>query len=284
MKKKFLILLFALTFALSACQKQPKEQEVYNPYIEVPFGNEGVISILPQEGVPLANYNRESFKKDDATNVITYTGNEYQGLKGIDVSFHQGDIDWNRVAADSVDFAYIRMGYRGYTEGILHTDTKFYDNYYGAKNVGLSTGVYFYSQALSVEEARREAEYLADIMADMPVDLPVIFDWEINYNEGSRTLEADISQINDYYRAFKDVLTAKGYETGIYFNRFLGYYSLDFAPLQGDVLWAAIYKNAPDFYYNHQIWQYTDKGYVNGIETQVDLNIWFKEKEPKVVY
>ena len=97
---------------------------------------------------------------------------------GIDVSSHQEEIDWAAVAASGVDYAMIRVGYRGYDQGGLHIDAYAEANLQGALDAGLPVGVYFYSQAISVEEAREEANMLLDFIRDWDITYPVVFDWE----------------------------------------------------------------------------------------------------------
>ena len=104
---------------------------------------------------------------------------------GIDVSSHQGEIDWEAVATSGVEFAIIRAGYRGYSEGELFVDPFFFENIEGALENGLDVGVYFFSQALNTEEALEEAEFLLEAVEGYELALPVVFDWErISYDGG----------------------------------------------------------------------------------------------------
>ena len=100
-------------------------------------------------------------------------------LTGVDVSAHQGEIDWQKVADSGVDFAIIRAGYRGYgQEGKLLQDENFEQNIRGALNAGLDVGVYFFSQATNVWEVEEEAQQLLKALEGYPITYPVVFDWE----------------------------------------------------------------------------------------------------------
>ena len=108
--------------------------------------------------------------------------------RGVDVSVHQGEIDWTKVADAGIEFAMIRVGYRGYgSEGKMMGDTYFQRNIQGALDAGLKVGVYYFSQAVTVEEAREEAAYVLEQIAPYPISYPVVFDWERQNYSGSRT-------------------------------------------------------------------------------------------------
>ena len=103
---------------------------------------------------------------------------EVRSQLGVDVSDHQGSIDWSAVASDGVDFAFVRVGNRGYTEGALYADTRYAENIDNATSAGLDVGAYFFSQAVSVEEAREEAEFVLRLLAGRYLALPVAYDHE----------------------------------------------------------------------------------------------------------
>ena len=124
--------------------------------------------------MPLNTYDQSKFKNDNG--LVTY--DDANASLGIDVSDYQGDIDWAAVKASGIDFAMIRAGYRGATRGKLNEDSKFADNYTGAKDAGVKVGIYFFSQATSVTEAEEEAGYVLQLLQNKSVDYPVVFDWE----------------------------------------------------------------------------------------------------------
>ena len=110
----------------------------------------------------LARYCYDDFKFSNDGNFITYTEENYKGIAGIDVSNHNGEIDWQTVAESGVEFAMISVGYRGYTEGGLNEDENFHKNVAGALEAGLDVGVYLFSQATSVTEAVEEAQFVLE--------------------------------------------------------------------------------------------------------------------------
>lgn len=205
------------------------------------------------------------------TGVLHYPGAEL----GIDVSTHQGLIDWGQVADAGVSFAIIRAGYRGSTKGNLYEDELFWDNLNGAKEAGLKVGVYFFSQALTVEEAVEEAEYVLDILDGEPLELPVYFDWE-QIAGLSRVSDPGKLPLTECSEAFCETVRQQGYTPGVYFNQDYGYAYLDFVRLQNYELWLAEYGDNPTFRYRYDCLQYTDAGNIPGIETTVDMDLIFK--------
>ena len=204
---------------------------------------------------------------------ITYTGEGYTCLRGIDVSEHQYDIDWQKVANDGVDFAIIRTGYRGYTSGGLYEDKYFRQNMEGALKAGLKVGVYFFSQATSVREAKEEAAYVLEQIAPYEVTMPVVFDMEIlsrdyrTYNMSRRTLFGCT-------RAFCEAVEEAGYESMIYMTQYLGYQKYTLRELTDFGFWfAEYYVDYPSFVYDIDIWQYSDTGSVAGVNGNVDLDL-----------
>ena len=145
--------------------------------------------MTPLEGVPVNTLTEEYFTANGTE--IRYIGTDYDVLRGIDVSEHQLDIDWNRVAQSGVDYAYIRVGRRGYTEGGLFEDPYFAANMAGAQAAGLKVGVYMFSQAVTVQEAIEEARFVTERIAQYNITLPVVFDWEKIHEADART--ADIT-------------------------------------------------------------------------------------------
>ena len=197
---------------------------------------------------------------------------------GVDVSSHQGKIDWKAVAADGVDFAVIRCGFRGYGEkGSLNEDEYFKANIEGALAAGLDVGVYFFSQALTVEEALNEAALTVQLIRDYPITYPVVFDWERMTNAGSRTANPDWDAVLNCAEAFAGAVSAAGYTPMLYFNKNMSYLYLDMARVQAYDNWLAWYHAEPDFLYDFQMWQYGDSGKVAGIQGSVDMNLCLKQ-------
>ncbi|MBE6970295.1 MAG: hypothetical protein E7442_09310 [Ruminococcaceae bacterium] len=210
---------------------------------------------------------------------ITYTGEGYTSLTGIDVSEHQYDINWQQVAADGIDFAIIRSGYRGYSAGSLNEDKYFRQNMDGATAAGLPIGIYFFSQATSVREARDEANYVLDQIKDYNVTLPVVYDLEI-LGQNYRTYNMSRRTIYECARAFCDTVREAGYEPMIYMTQYLGYQKYTLRELTDYGFWfAEYYVNYPSFVYDFEIWQYSDTGRVAGVNGNVDLDLWLVPEE-----
>ena len=194
---------------------------------------------------------------------------------GIDVSSHQGEIDWAAVAADGIDFAIIRCGFRGYGQGSLNEDPYFHQNIQGALANGLDVGVYFFSQALSEAEAREEAAYTLELIRGYDIRFPVVFDWEIVPNTGSRTRGYAKKDVADFLNAFSQVIAAEGYTPMAYFNPSLAYLHMDLAQAQNYDGWLAHYVSRTDYRYDYQMWQYGSSGTVKGVKGRCDMDIAF---------
>ena len=199
-------------------------------------------------------------------------------VTGIDVSAHQGEIDWQAVADSGVEFAMIRAGYRGYgPEGKLMEDEKFHTNVRGALAAGLEVGVYFFSQATNVWEAEEEAQLLLRSLEGYPVTMPVVFDWERIHHSAARTDGVEGKTVTLMAQAFCGLVEQAGYTPGVYFNQDMGYLELELDQLADYVFWLAEYGDAPGFYYGFDLWQYSSQGTVPGVSTPVDLNLSFRD-------
>lgn len=226
-------------------------------------------------GVAVNRYDPDGFYTDEKGRV-QYTSKGASARAGIDVSYSQGDIDWAAVAADGVDFAIIRLGYRGYTQGAIQTDSCFYQNIQGALDAGLDVGVYFFSQAITPEEARQEADYVLSLLESYPITCPVVYDWEpITFAEGARTDQLENEVLTQCAAAFCQQIAQAGYTPAVYFNQEMGYFSFDLKELSPFQFWLAEYDSCPSFYYGFTMWQYTHEGRVDGIQTPVDWNLDF---------
>ncbi len=226
--------------------------------------------------VPTAPYNRDLFVKDGSW--MYYNDPAYTTAIGIDVSSHQKEIDWEKVAASGVEFVMIRVGYRGYgAEGTLNLDPYFQQNILGASQAGLKIGVYFFSQAITAIEAAEEAQFVLNALGGFPLTYPVVYDWETVSSSGARTKGLDNTILTDCAVTFCEMVAASGYEPMIYYNLPVGYNHYQLDRLTAYDKWFAQYtsKNKPDMYYDYRIWQYTDSGSVPGIEGKVDMNIAF---------
>lgn len=223
----------------------------------------------PTPTVPQSPYTCDDFTLEGEF----LTCNGASSVIGIDVSHHQGEIDWQKVADSGVEFVMVRLGYRGIGGGTLHTDRNVQQNLQGAKDAGLKVGAYFYSQATGVAEAREEARLALEILGDFPLDLPLAFDWEIE----SRTENVDVQTATDCAIAFCTVIEDAGLDTMIYFNSYQARQRLDLLQLTAYPWWLALYTLEADFPCRFDVWQYTKTGRIPGINADVDINVMLTE-------
>ncbi|MBQ7415839.1 MAG: glycoside hydrolase family 25 protein [Oscillospiraceae bacterium] len=211
---------------------------------------------------------------------FTYDKNGYlsclagQSIPGIDVSSHQEVIDWAAVKASGIEFAIIRLGYRGYETGTLHVDERAAENLAGARSAGLQIGAYFFSQAISTDEALEEAEFALQVLSGTQLDLPLVYDWEY-VSESARTGQLDTPTLMACVEAFCDRVGQAGYEPMIYFNQDLAKNYLELEQLAYYPFWLAMYTDRMTFPHQIRFWQYSDQGTVPGIEGDVDLDLYF---------
>ena len=253
-----LILLLGLVFVIIGITRTNMENalqttvETTSPFEENPYGP-------------------EDFQQKDG--FLTCLAGE--SVLGIDVSSFQGEIDWQAVADAGIDFVMIRVGGRGYgAEGVLYTDEQAQANYSGAKAAGLQVGGYFFSQAVSVEEAIEEAAYALRQIKDWELDMPLVFDWEY-LGEQARTADVDKRTLTDCTLAFCKTVALAGYEPMIYFNPNQSDNHIYLEELTDYRGWLAMYTQQMTYPYRVDMWQYTNAGSVPGIEGPVDINLYF---------
>jgi GH25 family lysozyme M1 (1,4-beta-N-acetylmuramidase) len=223
------------------------------------------------------NYEIEQFAVD-GKGVLTYRdpGGEVISQKGVDISRYQENVEWNKVAADGVDFAIIRVGYRGSTEGTLVLDPNFHDHLDAAIANGIDVGVYFFSQALNEAEALEEAEFVLEQIADYDITYPVVIDIEALDAGEPRTQDMTQAEWTEVAVTFCEQVKEAGYTPMIYGNLRTFLVMLDMSRLEVYDKWVAYYRTQIYFPYQHTIWRYTTRGQVNGIYGDVALNIGFK--------
>lgn len=213
--------------------------------------------------------------------------------KGIDVSHHNGVINWNLVKqSGQVDYAIIRAGYRGYRTGAIVTDYQFDNNIKGIKNNRIDIGLYFFTQAINVQEAIEEANYVIKLVREYDIKLkyPIYIDSEYteasSYNPG-RADGLDKGTRTDICKAFCDTIRNAGYTPGIYASKNWFYNNLDISKLGSYDIWVAHYtgnvNKQTDYKYRYDMWQYTSSGNVSGVYgpvengvIRVDMNICYK--------
>jgi len=227
--------------------------------------------------IPVNTHDADNFYYAE-DGMISCTANDVTAQRGIDVSEHNGDIDWEQVAELDLDFVLIRIGNRGNTEGQIYLDEQFEANYAGAIDAGLDVGVYFYSQALTAAEAREEAAFVLQTLDDRKLTCPVVFDWEDAESDIARTVDMTGDEITAVTVAFCREIERGGYDPMVYFNKEFGYRMYDLDAIDEWPFWLADYNDSPRFYYDHAYWQYSDEGILPGIPEKVDLNLRFIRK------
>ncbi len=195
-------------------------------------------------------------------------------IPGVDVSAYQGVIDWQQVADSGIQFAMVRLGYRGYGTGKLVEDSYAMRNIAGALAAGLDVGVYFFSQAITVEEAQEEAAFILERIQNYDITMPIVFNWEF-VNDEARTAGMDRRTLTDCYAAFCEAIAQAGYTPMSYFNWYQSEYDIYLTELEDYPFWLALYTCRMTFPYAVEMWQYTCTGSVPGISGDVDIDIYF---------
>lgn len=239
------------------------------------FGEKYEVEINPD--VPKHTYQAEGFLRDGQQ--ISYESDTYTSRAGIDVSHHQGNIDWKKVKDAGYEFAFIRLGYRGYATGQLCLDRYFFQNIKDAQACGIDVGVYIFSQAISEEEAIEEANFVIQNLEGYDLQLPVVYDPESILDDEARTDDISGEQFTKNTIAFCQTIQDAGFKPMIYSNMLWEAYELDLAQLTDYPIWYADYEPLPQTPYSFQYWQYSNEGIVDGISGMVDLNIEIIQKE-----
>ncbi len=233
-----------------------------------------------------------------STGVSPFTGTTYTHssanedkilVHGVDVSAWQSNIDWEKAKAAGVDFAIIRIGFRGYgAAGNMQPDEDFITNIEGAKAAGIMVGVYFFSQALNTLEARAEANYTLKLLGDYELDLPIFMDYEFSPSSAGtagRFRSGVISKIRGTAcaRAFCEVIEEAGYEAGIYANKSFLNSTIDGEALGQDyTIWVAHWVSTCTYSHDYDYWQYSSSGSVGGISGRCDVNYWYLDRTSDV--
>ena len=196
---------------------------------------------------------------------------------GVDVSSYQGNIDWQAIRDAGATFAIIRVAGRGYGQaGGIYDDKLAQSNYENAKRAGLKVGVYFFSQAITVQEAVEEARYILDITRDWDLQMPVVYDWE-RMDGDTRTANTDRRTVTDCMLAFCEEVEKAGRTPMVYFNPEHAGSQFYIEEVTRYKFWLAFYTDWMTFPYEVNMWQYTSTGKIPGVEGTVDLNLYFPE-------
>lgn len=217
---------------------------------------------------------------------LVYNGSLFRTRFGIDVSAYQNratpneTIDWQAVRNDGVEFAFVRIGFRGYTSGAINEDAFYRQNIQGAVNAGIETGVYFFAQAITVEEAIEEADFVIERLRGLNISGPVAYDWEMG-DSSYRVYGIAPEMATACAIAFCKRVQEAGYTPMIYQSSYVAYMKYDQSAVAPYLQWYPEYKSEssellyPTLYYQPDYWQFSSKCSVAGITGNVDVNIQF---------
>ncbi|WP_300821130.1 GH25 family lysozyme [uncultured Oscillibacter sp.] len=217
---------------------------------------------------------------------LVYIGSQFRTRFGIDVSAYQNrasqneTIDWQAVRNDGVDFAMIRIGLRGYSSGKINEDAFYRQNIEGAMAAGIETGVYFFAQAITVEEAIEEADFVIERLRGLNINGPVAYDWEM-HDSSYRVYGTSPEMATACAIAFCKRIQEAGYTPMIYAGTYVSYVKYDQGAIAPYLCWYPEYKSdsseklCPTLYYQPDYWQFSSKCSVAGIGGNVDANIQF---------
>ena len=239
--------------------------------------HDGKMTIPYYNNVAASQYKPSDFFEEDG--VVKYRG-EY--TRGINVSDQMGDIDWQQVKDSGVDYAMIRVGFRGKMLGLINPDTKFKQNIEGAMEAGLPVGVYFFSQAVTDAEADDEAAFVLEQIRGKSMKYPVAIYWKYatkddgSQDENARTTRCNGEQITGFIDTFCNKINGAGFTPCYYAGKDMAYNKLNLSRLANYTLWYAEYKPVPSFYYEYKMWQYTEEAEVPGISGKVPVTLSLK--------
>ena len=217
---------------------------------------------------------------------LEYCGSDFRTRFGIDVSAYQNrasenqTIDWEAVAADGVEFAMVRIGLRGTSTGAINADQFYAENIEGAMAAGIETGVYFFAQAITVEEAIEEADFVISLLEDHEIDGPVAYDWEM-HDASYRVYGTSPEMATACAIAFCERIAEAGYTPMIYAGQYVSYIKYDQGAIAPYLCWYPEYKSEsseklyPTFFYQMDYWQFSSSCTVDGIGGRVDANLQF---------
>ena len=238
-------------------------------------------------GVERNRFSQGDFMWDpDRPDRLIYTGDDYRTRFGIDVSAYQNrasannTIDWEAAKADGVEFAMVRIGLRGYGSGSIMEDAFYAQNIDGAMAAGIETGVYFFAQAITVEEAIEEADFVISLLEGHEIDGPVAYDWEM-HDSTYRVYGTTPEMATACAVAFCERIEEAGYDAMVYAGQYVSYIKYDQGALEPYLSWYPEYKSEssellyPTLYYHMDYWQYSSKCSVAGIGGNVDVNLQF---------
>lgn len=263
-------------------QKQKEQEEVQNDpstdgrhtLVTNPDGTDEWVLISPY----LTKNNYDFTKMEEKAGLKRYMENGKKiSFVGADISKQTGNVNFASLKAAGVDYVMIRLGGRGYSTGQITLDENFKENIEGAIEEGLDVGVYFYSQAISREEANEEANFVVQNLEPYRAHIkyPVAFDMEFVANDEARIDGLSREERTEIATSFLEGVKAAGYVPMIYGDKEWLIKEIDLAKLQDYDVWLTQESDIPDYPYQYAMWQYSTKGVLNGIKGDANLNICF---------
>ncbi len=268
-------------------QDSPKEESEQKEVVQEDPSTDGKHTLIKnsdgtEEWVLISPYltkNTYDFTNmSETANLRKYTDNGKKiSYVGADISKHNGTVNFRSMKAAGIDYVMIRVGARGYSTGQLSLDDNFVENIEDAIDAGLDIGVYFYSQAVTLEEATQEANFVAQNLAPYKehINYPVAFDMESVPNDKARIDGLSREDKTSISAAFLSGMQAAGYIPMLYGNKEWLIKNIDLAQLQNYDVWLSEDEDIPDYPYQYTMWQYTTTGVLNGITGDANLNICF---------
>lgn len=258
-------------------KKDPKDDGKHT-LIEYSDGTEEWVVISPY--LPKNSYDFSKLVSSDDQMKYEVDGKSVSFI-GVDISKYQGEVDFYQLKDAGIDYVMLRVGARGYSSGNIIIDEYFATNIQKATEAGLDIGVYFYSQALTEEEAIEEANIVIQSLAGYTLQYPVAFDMEYVENDTARVEALTRADKTKITKAFLDTIQAAGYRAMIYGNKEWLIKRIDLSQLKDYEVWLSQQKDIPDYPYKFSMWQYTTSAEIHGIDGYANLNICFIDYSAK---
>ncbi len=215
---------------------------------------------------------------DDKTGYYSYEDDKYESIAGVDLSVYQGDVDFSKVKNAGFDYCMLRVGYRTYGGGVVTADANFETYVSDALKNDLDVGVYFFTSAISTAEAKEEAQFVLDAIKPYNITYPVVVDVEEIVSGTSRQESLSVEELTEIVKTFCETIEDAGYDVMIYSNLKGFIANVNLEELEDYDKWFANYDTTPYYPYKFTMWQYSQSGSVDGIDGDVDLDIYLKEK------
>ncbi len=241
-------------------------------------GTEEWVLISPYLEKNTYDFTKLTMKSDK---MAYYEDGKKTSYLGVDISKYNGDVDFAELKESNIDFVMIRLGARGYGSGQILMDEKFNDNITKATEAGMDIGIYFFSQAITSDEAVEEANFVIQNLSNYNITYPIAFDMEYVQNDKARIEVLTREDKTNIARVFLDTIQNAGYTPMIYGTKEWLIKQIDLTKLTGYDIWLSQQEDVPDYPYQFQMWQYTLEGDVFGVSGEVDLNVSFIDYSEK---